>query len=553
MSDHKISSDSFDVDRELEELMRSVNAHSKAGAPQGRTESTQHQQRPPQQMPPQQMPEAVPQRTAQHRQESPSQRPVQQRQEAVHQRPNRQSTAQQGAPQHRQNDKKPSLTSRLSRTLSLNMKSTEPKIVTKTNNGIKMYEDKTDYSRMDDKDASYYTGEVYFASKKPAPIPVATPENGASSVKTGSLSYKINNFLKNGGKKAAIIYVAILVVISVLFSVYLLSLLNDIFAFNRSDDVKTITVSENATTNQIIKQLDKAGLIKHRTFCKVFMGLTKSLHEVSGKPVYLSGVYYLKPSMGLEKMLLSCQEVHKAETVTVTIPEGFSIQQIAEKLEKSKVCMSDEFYNNIKSAQFSYSFLKGIENKSSRYEYLEGYLYPDTYEFYVGQNASSVINTLLENFEKRFPEEYKARAKEMGMSIDEVVTLASIVQKEADDAEQMPIVAKIFLNRLSSSNFPSLQSDATNVYVNKYIKPNVTSGEFDSYWQKYSTYACIGLPAGPICSPGDDAIKAVLWPADTDAYYFCHDSSGNIYTAKTEAEHNANYYKALSGTGDSDE
>ena len=117
----------------------------------------------------------------------------------------------------------------------------------------------------------------------------------------------------------------------------------------------------------------------------------------------------------------------------------------------------------------------------------------------------------------------------------------------------MPVVAKVFLNRLSSSNFPSLQSDATNVYVNKYIKPNVTSGEFDSYWQKYSTYSCIGLPAGPICSPGDDAIKAVLWPADTDAYYFCHDSAGNIYTAKTEAEHNANYYKALSGTGDRDD
>ena len=283
------------------------------------------------------------------------------------------------------------------------------------------------------------------------------------------------------------------------------------------------------------------------------MSVTKGLHETSGKPEYLSGVYYLKPSMGLEKMLLSCQEIHKAETVTVTIPEGFNIQQIAEKLEKSKVCMSDEFYNNVKSAEFSYTFLKGIENKSSRYEYLEGYLFPDTYEFYVGQNASSVINTLLDNFDKHFPEEYKARANEMGMTVDEVVTLASIVQKEAADAEQMPVVAKVFLNRLSSSNFPSLQSDATNVYVNKYIKPNVTSGEFDSYWQKYSTYSCIGLPAGPICSPGDDAITAVLWPAATDAYYFCHDRAGNIYTAKTEAEHNANYYKALSGTGDRDD
>lgn len=539
MPDNRSNPNSFDVDKELEALMRSVNAHSPANS--SGSANTQ-----------------AGEASAQNHRKTAA---AQQASHAVQQRPRQQRPVKQQnkAPQsdgrmpERPRKEKQSLTQRLSKTLSMNLKPQEPKIVTKTNNGIKMYEDKTDYRKMNDKDASYYTGEVYFASKKPVPVQTAVNHEGVAAVRGGGLSRKINDFLKKGGKRAAVIYVAILVVISVLFSIHIMSLLNDIFAFNRSDDVKTITVSENATTNQIIKQLDKAGLIKHRTFCKIFMSMTKSLHEVSGKPVYLSGVYYLKPSMGLEKMLLSCQEVHKAETVTVTIPEGFTIQQIAEKLEKSKVCMSDEFYNNVKSAEFSYSFLKSIENKSSRYEYLEGYLYPDTYEFYVGQNASSVINTLLENFEKRFPEEYKARAKEMGMTVDEVVTLASIVQKEAADAEQMPVVAKIFLNRLSSSNFPSLQSDATNVYVNKYIKPNVTSGEFDSYWQKYSTYACIGLPVGPICSPGDDAIKAVLWPADTDAYYFCHDRAGNIYTAKTEAEHNANYYKALSGTGDSDE
>ncbi len=547
MSDHKSNPNSFDVDKELEALMRSVNAHSPANS-SGRPASSYNQSAGTQGL--------DGQRPVRQQRQAPQQRPVQQKR-APQQRNTvrRQSEVPQNdrRMEHAGNEKKPSLTQRLSKTLSMNLRSQEPKIVTKTNNGIKMYEDKTDYSRMNDKDASYYSGEVYFASKKPTPVQTVAPPTGGAAVKSGSLSKRINDFLKKGGKKAAVIYVAVLVVISVLLSVHIMSLLNDIFAFNRSDDVKTITISENATTNQIIKQLDKAGLIKHRTFCKFFMSVTKGLHETSGKPEYLSGVYYLKPSMGLEKMLLSCQEIHKAETVTVTIPEGFNIQQIAEKLEKSKVCMSDEFYNNVKSAEFSYTFLKGIENKSSRYEYLEGYLFPDTYEFYVGQNASSVINTLLDNFDKHFPDEYKARANEMGMTVDEVVTLASIVQKEAADAEQMPIVAKVFLNRLSSSNFPSLQSDATNVYVNKYIKPNVTSGEFDSYWQKYSTYACIGLPAGPICSPGDDAIKAVLWPADTDAYYFCHDRAGNIYTAKTEAEHNANYYKALSGTGDRDD
>ncbi|NLL63964.1 MAG: endolytic transglycosylase MltG [Ruminococcaceae bacterium] len=435
---------------------------------------------------------------------------------------------------------------------------------TKTQSGIKIIEDKTDYSKVDDSKADYYSGEVYFASKKPVrPVvqpkqqrPIQQPLYSGSSVAKkkaplpneqigGKVSRAINKFLRDGGQRAAIIYVLLLIIISILLSLYMLSLANDIFAFTRGDDVKTVTVSENATTNQVISQLDKAGLIKHGTFCKFFMAITKSLHEISGPPVYLSGVYYLTPSMGLEKMLLSCQETRKAETVIVTIPEGFSITQIATRLEKSKVCMSDEFYSNLQTAEFNYKFLETIENKSSRFHYLEGYLYPDTYEFYVDQNASSVINTMLSNFNKKWTKEYQARADEIGMTVDEVIILASIVQREAADAEQMPLVAGIFVNRLNSTTFASLQANATTDYVNNYIKPKVTTGEYDIYLSKYGTYKCIGLPVGPISCPGDDAIRAVLWPAKTEFYYFCHDPKGNIYTAVTSEQHNINVYKAL--------
>ena len=422
------------------------------------------------------------------------------------------------------------------------------RITTTTRNGIKMYEDRTDYSRMNDDNATYYEGEVYFAAKNPAPAnsPARTrtrkPKNSFEA-----FFMNLSKAIRDGGQKGTAIYLAVLLLISIFISIYTMSFINDILAFNRSDEVATITVGENATTAQVIKQLDKAGLIKHGSLCKIFMGLTSSLHSPSGKePVYLSGVYYLTPSMGLEKMLLSCQEIQKAETVTVTIPEGFTIEQIAKKLEKAGVCMSDEFYNNIEKANFStYKFIAEMPDKASRYHYLEGYLYPDTYEFFVGQNASSVINKLLENSEDKWTDAYETRANEMGLTMDDVLTLASIIQKEAGSSEQMPVIAKIFFNRLNSTGFPSLQSDATNFYVNTYIKPNVTSGEYDTYWARYSTYACKGLPVGPICNPGKDAIEAVLWPDETDAYYFCHDKSGKMYTAKTEAEHNANYYKTL--------
>ena len=422
----------------------------------------------------------------------------------------------------------------------------------------------------------YYSGEVYFAAKKPAPRPVAPikqpqqrrrPQQNVQRrrYKSKTMARKKRNpavdngegftlqaFLKANGTRGALIYVAVLVAISAILSVYTMSFVNDILGNNRSDNVVTITVAENTSTNKLINQLKKNKLIKHKGLCKAFMSFTGGMHKSSDYKKYLSGVYDLKPSMGLEKMLLSCQEVQKAETVTVTIPEGFNIDQIALKLEKAGVCTSADFYSNLSKATFDNKILSGIENKTSRFNYLEGYLYPDTYEFYVGQSASSVIRKLLDNSEDKWTKEYAARAKELGMSMDEVLTMASIIQKEAGDAEQMPVIASVFYNRLKSSSFRCLQSDATTVYVAKFIKPNVSVGEADTFAQKYDTYKCIGLPVGPICCPGDDAIKAVLWPAETDYYFFGHDSSGNMYAAKTEAERNRLMYNTVVGTEDDD-
>lgn len=376
--------------------------------------------------------------------------------------------------------------------------------------------------------------------------------NTRNTAQRGGGEFNLKKFIQSNGTKGALIYVAVLVAISAIFSVYAMSFVNDILGSNRSTDVVTITVSENTTTSKLINQLKKNKLIKRKGLCKTFMVLTSGMHKSTDYKTYLSGVYDLSPSMGLEKMLLSCQEVQKADTVTVTIPEGFNIDQIALKLEKAGVCTSADFYSNLKKATFDNQMLRGIENKNARYNYLEGYLYPDTYEFYVGQSASSVIRKLLENSENKWTKEYSAQAKKMGMSMDEVLTMASIIQKEAGDAEQMPIIASVFYNRLKSSSFRCLQSDATTVYVAKFIKPNVSVGEADTYAQKYDTYKCIGLPAGPICCPGNDAIKAVLWPSETDYYFFGHDSSGKMYAAKTESERNKLMYQTVVGTDDED-
>ncbi len=397
----------------------------------------------------------------------------------------------------------------------------------------------------DEPTPTYYTGEVYFAAKKPAPAPSPEPQREpprrpsnnkkAPSKKPAGVSIK-----KPKSTKGILIYVAVLVVISALLSVYTMSFVNDILALHRSDEVKTITISEGATTNKIIHQLRKEGLIKHGVLCKMFMSFTSDLHS---SPKYLSGVYYLTPSMGLEKMLITCQDKQTKDTVTVTIPEGYSIAQIANKLEKAGVCQKDEFYKNLESATFNYSFLNAIENKSQRYDWLEGYLYPETYEFFVDQNASSVINKLLGQFDTVWDEKYEAAAKSLGLTCDEVITLASLVQREAADSEQMPTIAGVFINRLNSNSWRFLQSDTTTSYLQKYVKPNVSAGEYQDYVKKYSTYDRANLPVGPICSPGRDAIEAVLYYEKHGYYFFCHDSSGNIYLGKTGEEHRANVNK----------
>ena len=348
-------------------------------------------------------------------------------------------------------------------------------------------------------------------------------------------------------------YKVLVIVISLILAIHMTSCVNDILGFTRSDREKVITVEEGETTNHLIGKLDRAGLIKHSTMCKVFIASTSGIR--GDKDIgYLKGDFTLTPDMGIEKMLVSCMATQKKETVQVTIPEGFTIEQIAEKLEEQKVCNRSDFLKAANKKTYDYDFVDNISNASARYHLLEGYMYPDTYEFYVGESGSSVVSKLLNNFNSKWTDAYEARAKQMNMSLDDVLTLASIVQKEDSNADNMKTIASVFYNRLNSSAYPSLQSDASTFYLENYVKPNVTSSQYTRFKSLYSTYECKGLPVGPICSPGDDAITAVLWPNSTNYYFFIHDDDGNLYAARTANEQNVNAYKAAqNGTKSSDE
>lgn len=377
-----------------------------------------------------------------------------------------------------------------------------------------------------------YKGEIYFSNVKP--------------VKTEPAKVVKTKKKKQSYYGALSLFLIVMVGLTVLVSAYGISCINDILAFGRSDETVTINVPLDADTNDIIDLLADNGLIKQRVFCKLFYQLETALKNRNkssvSEPVYLSGVYYVEKNDGLESYLYEFRESQSGkDTTTVSIPEGWTSYQIFDRLEKFGVCSKSRLLSSISGTSYEYSFLKVIPDNNYRTQKLEGYLYPNTYEFYVDSDPNSVIRKLLDEFDLMWTDEYQKRADELGLSIDQVITIASIIQREAANEEQMRDISSVIHNRLNhSASWPTLGCDSTETFVTSYVTPNVSATQAMIYKQKYNTYDNIGLPPGPICNPGDDAIYAALYPNDTSYYFFRHDKHGKIYLASTQAQHDAN-------------
>lgn len=225
------------------------------------------------------------------------------------------------------------------------------------------------------------------------------------------------------------------------------------------------------------------------------------------------------------------------ETVRLTFPEGTTAIQAAQKLEEGGVCTKDEFIAAVNDASRENKFVQSIKNPQERPFLLEGYIYPDTYDFYVGEGAEKALGRFLSNTESKLTDEMYKKAEELGMSMDEVITLASIIQQEASVPSVMAKVSSVLHNRLNSPSYPRLQCDATIFYLKRSVKPYIGEEQADKYDEFYNTYDRKGLPSGPITNPGIEAINAALNPADTEYYFFVTDNDGNYYFAKTYREH----------------
>lgn len=413
-------------------------------------------------------------------------------------------------------------------------------------------------------DTPVYKGEVYFSSR-----PVH--RRSAGGAKTGSDSSSKKKKMNSTDILVLTAFALVIIAITACLSVISISCLNDVLAISRGNDIVTVNIPQDATTNQIIDILDENGLIVNKGFCKMFYkvssaakgtGMEKGLNAFQKlgyrikvlfvgppEPEYVSGVYYLQASMGVEGMLYECMAVQSGpRTVTLMFPEGWSIPQIAARLEEYGVCTSTYFMKALSETQFDYSFLSSAKDSENRTYRLEGYLFPSTYDFFEGESANIAIRRFLDAFSEVWTDEYDKRANELGYSVDEIITIASIIQREAADDTQMKLISSVIHNRLKhpAQTNGRLECDSTKDYIKNYVTPITDVNLVNRYSDAYNTYSAQGLPPGPICNPGEAAIKAALYPSNTNYYYFCHDKFGNIYMAKTKSEHDANVLKAFS-------
>ncbi|MGN0686506.1 MAG: endolytic transglycosylase MltG [Oscillospiraceae bacterium] len=347
-------------------------------------------------------------------------------------------------------------------------------------------------------------------------------------------------------------------------AVKLITAMKDFTGMAKESHEYEIVVSEDMGVDQIAAVLHENGIIEMPSLFKMYLNL-------SGKGNgFLNGEYIVKSNMSYDIIVSTLKTVKTyTETVMVMIPEGSTAQDIGRILEENYVCRAKDFELYYKSKINKYDFEEQIPDSDDRFYYLEGYLFPDTYQFYVIDDlkenpnfdtleyAKAAANKMYSNFENKITKGIEYRAKELGFTLDEVIILASLIQKEGTNEENFAMISSVFHNRLNNrGEFPCLQSDTTYTYIDNCIKPEIpdSAGDtFDDILAAYDTYQCEGLPAGAVCNPGLDAIKAALYPADTNYFYFLASEDGAFYYAETNEEHEQNIIDAALRAADNEE
>lgn len=288
-------------------------------------------------------------------------------------------------------------------------------------------------------------------------------------------------------------------------------------------------IEKGETADSIAQRLYQEGLIRDPDLFRMmarYKGVDSRLE---------AGQYTLRRNMTIEEILEAFGHGTVPATV-VTILEGWRLEELAEHLGEKELADAAEFQRLAKEGQFQRDFLASRPDGAS----LEGYLFPDTYQLSADFGATDIINLMLDTFDQKVTPALRDAAKSRNMSLHEAITLASIVEREAVVAAEQPLIAGVFVNRLAQK-WP-LQTDPTVQYALGYQPDDKT------WWKKrvyfvdlevdspYNTYKHVGLPPGPICSPGLGAIEAAVNPEETEYLFFVAKGDGSHAFAKTAEE-----------------
>ena len=320
--------------------------------------------------------------------------------------------------------------------------------------------------------------------------------------------------------------------VSICLSLVIIAFGKDMFGIGKSDTTKMIIVPENADTVSISELLQKEGIINSPKCFQLFSKFRKT------PDVYLPGEHFVSPNMAYETIidtLTNEEEEERKEAVNITFYEGMNLYQAADLLEQNEVCKSGDFLFYFNAGGYGNRFEEKLNKTPNTLRFadtrMEGFLFPDTYTFTKEMEPEQVCQKIYYNFNAKMTDERLAKMEKLGLTLDNLIIFASIVQAEAPNREDMNHVASVFWNRLDHPDAETvgmLQSDPTKNYAYDVIKPHMSVLNKDIL-NAYDTYSSAGLPPGAICNPGTDAIDAVLEKMPSDDYYFI----ANIYTRQT--------------------
>lgn len=350
----------------------------------------------------------------------------------------------------------------------------------------------------------------------------------------------------------ALLYVCLVLAASVLLAVFAWKCADEVCSLTAQEKEVTVQVAEGSSMADVAHMLEEADLIEYKWLFKLYCMFTGAEDRID------PGTYTLNTVYDYRALVYGMMETgENRATVMITVPEGYELEDIFEMLETNKVCTAEKLRDAAANYEFDYWFLEGLEYGD--YRRLEGYLFPDTYEFYVDDDPENVLARFLRNFDNKITEDLQAslvtlnedlkKKMEKGgftesqieaseLTFHDIVIVASLVEKEAVNVAESGKIASVIYNRLCSQLYPCLNIDATIQYVLPERKDILTNAD-KAIISPYNTYTNAGLPVGPIANPGVNAIRAALYPMNTDYYFYALDPSGVHHFSETVYEHQA--------------